>query len=133
MKFLFMSPAIFVNLHYDEIKIFLEDSKSWFEDSRGWAMIWRVAKDLDLPEFWPYGWDAQKYCDFVITYIDENCRGTWKGLKLQKIFDLIVTLRRRTLSETLIFFCQMKFPINLVIAPNVVRFIANTTLPRLFY
>ena len=53
--------------------------------------------------------------------------------ELQKIFDHIVILRRRTLNETLIFFCQMKFPINLVIAPNVVRFIANTTLPRYFF
>ena len=53
--------------------------------------------------------------------------------ELQKIFDHIVILRRRTLNETLIFFCQMKFPINLVIAPNVVRFIANTILPRHFF
>ena len=53
--------------------------------------------------------------------------------ELQKIFDHTVILRRRTLNETLIFFCQMKFPINLVIAPNVVRFIANTTLPRHFF
>ena len=52
---------------------------------------------------------------------------------IAEIFNHIATLRRRTLNETLIFFCQMKFPINLVIAPNVVRFIANTTLPRHFF
>ena len=61
-----------------------------------------------------------------------NWLGRFFFCELQKIFDHIVTLRRRTLNETLIFFCQMKFPINLVIAPNVVRFIANTTLPRHF-
>ena len=31
------------------------DSNSWFADFRRLNMSWRLAKDHDLPEFWPYG------------------------------------------------------------------------------
>ena len=41
----------------DEGTLSFDGSNLKFEDSRGWIMnmIWRLVKDLDLPEFWPYG------------------------------------------------------------------------------
>ena len=35
--------------------IFFDDSTSWFENSKGLTRFWRLAKDLDLPKFWPLG------------------------------------------------------------------------------
>ena len=50
--------------------IFLDDSNSWFEDSRGWKWGWRLAKDLDVPKFWPRIYAFQ--CSKVNCYFQFN-------------------------------------------------------------
>ena len=44
--------ATFVNLLYDEITIFLDDSNSRFEDSRGWKLAGDF--EINLSKFWPF-------------------------------------------------------------------------------
>ena len=48
-----MSSGGFVHGRNDESTIFFDDSNFWFEDLERLNM--RLAKELDLPEFWPYG------------------------------------------------------------------------------
>ena len=76
----------------------LYDIFSWFKLMiRGLHMIWRLAKDHDLPKIWPYGrlkspkienetsknrkWNLQKYRTFIISSMDEKYRMTWTSLK----------------------------------------------------
>ena len=56
-------------------------------------MIWKLAKDLDLPEFWPYGrlkgpkmkMKHKKQRTFIISSHGHKSRTTWTSLKLRKI------------------------------------------------
>ena len=75
-------------------------------------MIWRLSKDLDLPELWPYErfkmpknwkWSIKKYCIFVITSMHKNSKTTWTSilsyylvlpfLLFQKAFEPIICRR----------------------------------------
>ena len=76
-------PAIFVNLHYDEITIFLDASFLGSSDKHKAKVglnqgLWPVSSDQVqlLDSSYHEFKSSKKYRDFIITDIDENCRTT---------------------------------------------------------
>ena len=55
----------FVNQNHGKIRMFWDDSNSWFEDSKGWPWFTHILTLLASQALQIWKWNILKYCDFV--------------------------------------------------------------------
>ena len=62
-------PMTFVNQNYGKIRMFWDDSNSWFEDSKSWSWFTQTLTLLASQALKIWKWNILKYCDFVMTKV----------------------------------------------------------------